>query len=316
MDINTLIDDIMSIKKSLQKHTNDYLYDSEFTALIDEQLNSRIMLLTQFLKEKKLESYLSSFNYLGNTVCGNAIQFVDLTDSLKKNILECSEWSLPQKRLKLINSLADYMQKTYKFNEIDIIFNSLDIKCGIGLFSSSSKKEYVQKVLTNVAIDKLLYLAKSENVIDNLIDITDSVNILSNDSINEQIDKCVSKINNGDYNGAITNSRTLLEEVLLSIEEKITGNRETNDGDLPKLYKRVRKKINLDPDNSEIDNSLKQITVGIASIVNGFSNVSNNAGDRHATTYKPGKRHALLTVNTTFAICSFLIQTYDYQYNH
>ncbi|WP_342601861.1 hypothetical protein [Peribacillus sp. FSL E2-0159] len=54
----------------------------------------------------------------------------------------------------------------------------------------------------------------------------EKLNVLSTEFLNQQILKCDNKILNNDYDGAITNARSLVEEVLLSVEEKTIGKRE------------------------------------------------------------------------------------------
>lgn len=56
----------------------------------------------------------------------------------------------------------------------------------------------------------------------------------------EQINKCEKKISDNDYNGAITNARSLVEAVCLGMEELINGESEQYDGDLNKLFNKVR----------------------------------------------------------------------------
>lgn len=124
--------------------------------------------------------------------------------------------------------------------------------------------------------------------------------------------KIQEKLSSYDYDGAITNARSLVEEVLLEIEGDILSERQNYKGNIQKLYSRVKKLINLDPD-SKIDNSLNEIMQGFISIISGFSSISNKMGDRHAREYKPQERHALLAVNSAVIISEFLISTYQYQ---
>jgi hypothetical protein len=142
----------------------------------------------------------------------------------------------------------------------------------------------------------------------------EEVDIISDEYLQEQIDKCITKINNDDYNGAITNARTMIEELLLTIEERITGIRPKNEGDLLKIYKSVRKLLKLESTDDKIDNSLNQIIIGFNNIISGLSGMSNNSGDRHACEYRPCKQHALLVVNSCLTISKFLISSYQYQY--
>lgn len=131
--------------------------------------------------------------------------------------------------------------------------------------------------------------------------------------IREQNFKCISKINSGDYDGAITNARSLLEAVLHEMEYKVTGREEKYDGDLNKLYKRVQKLLNLEPSREDISQSLKQLLTGIVSIVGGLAAVRNKMSDAHVRTYKPAEHHAKLAVNSVHTICMFLLESFEHQ---
>jgi hypothetical protein len=98
---------------------------------------------------------------------------------------------------------------------------------------------------------------------------------LSHAFIMEQIEKCRTKMGQGDYDGAITNARSLAEAVLAAIEKEWNSNAPDYDGDLPKLYKCVQKHLNLSPENPKISNSLKQTLTGFISIIGGLFGLSN-----------------------------------------
>lgn len=131
--------------------------------------------------------------------------------------------------------------------------------------------------------------------------------------IDEQILKSEKKIQDGDYDGAITNARSLIEAVLTEIEKHIDANAPPYDGDLTKLYKRVGKNLNLSPGNPDIDGPLKQVLTGLSSIINGLAGMSNKMGDRHVRTYKPNKHHAVLVVNSAKTMGNFFFETWQYQ---
>lgn len=132
--------------------------------------------------------------------------------------------------------------------------------------------------------------------------------------IDEQIGKAEIKIQEGDYDGAITNARSLIEAVLLEIERDIDKNHPEFDGDVTKLYKRVQKNLNLEPSAISADaTSLKQVLSGLSNIVLGIAGLSNRMGDRHARTYKPEKHHAVLVVNSAKTLVNFLFETKQYQ---
>jgi len=141
----------------------------------------------------------------------------------------------------------------------------------------------------------------------------EELKILSTEFLNEQILKCDNKILKGDYDGAITNARSLVEEILLAVEEKATGKREKNTGDISNLYNRVKKQLNFDPSTKGMNDSLKQILTGLNSIVIGVGHLRTKAGDSHAREYKPSKHHAELAVNAAKTFTFFLISSYQFQ---
>ena len=131
--------------------------------------------------------------------------------------------------------------------------------------------------------------------------------------IKEQTFKCKSKISLGDYDGAITNSRSVLEAVLLEIEGKIPSEKQKYNGDLIQLYRRVQKQLNLEPSRKDISDSLRQLLTGMVSIVNGLAPMRNKMSDSHARTYKPAEHHAKLAVNSVHTLCIFLLESFEYQ---
>jgi hypothetical protein len=132
--------------------------------------------------------------------------------------------------------------------------------------------------------------------------------------IEEQIQKCREKIESGDYSGAITNARSLIEAVCLKIERELDpDNVASNDGDLPKLFTRVRKLLHLDPSRQDISDSLKQVLSGLSNIVNGISTMRNKMSDAHGVSYKASRHHAKLAVNAAKTLADFLFDSMSYQ---
>ena len=146
-----------------------------------------------------------------------------------------------------------------------------------------------------------------------VVDVRLEPSHLSHSFIVEQIDKCRSKIGQNDFDGAITNARSLVEAVLTAIEKEIDANAPDYDGNLPRLYKRIQGHLNLSPDNPKVSESLKQTLTGFTSIIQGLSGLSNRMGDRHVREYKPAKHHAVLVVNAAMTFSNFIFDTYAYQ---
>ena len=162
---------------------------------------------------------------------------------------------------------------------------------------------------------------KGYNIVDRtrgeiLVDVKLEPSHLSHDFIMEQIEKCRTKMGQGDYDGAITLTIHWSKKekaVLAAIEKECDSNAPGYDGDLPKLYKRVQKHLNLSPDNPKISDSLKQTLTGFISIICGLSGLANKMGDRHVREYKPAEHHATLIVNAAMTVSNFIFDTYAYQ---
>ena len=115
-----------------------------------------------------------------------------------------------------------------------------------------------------------------------------------------------------DPEGAITLARTLLETVIKRILDDL-GSAYTKKDDLPKLYGKVAKALNLAP-NQHAEEPIKAILGGAINLVNGIGTLRNRLSDSHgrggAFTVRPSPRHASLAVNTAGAVATFLVETH------
>ena len=115
-----------------------------------------------------------------------------------------------------------------------------------------------------------------------------------------------------DPEGAITIARTLLETVIKRILDDQSENYTTKD-DLPRLYGKVAKTLNLAP-NQHTEEPVRAILGGAMNLVNGIGTLRNRLSDAHGRggplPVQPAARHASLTVNTAGAIAAFLIETH------
>lgn len=136
---------------------------------------------------------------------------------------------------------------------------------------------------------------------------------MNHDFINEQIEKCLRKINEEDFNGAITNARTLIESIFIEIIERHSKSEIKNDGDIDNMWKRVKKIMKLEIDVSILPDYVIQILSGIDTATKGLAGLSNNAGDRHSIKFNTRKHHAKLAVNLAMTISDFLLESWNYQ---
>lgn len=135
----------------------------------------------------------------------------------------------------------------------------------------------------------------------------ETVTAMGQDFLKEQIEKCTQKISINDFNGAITNARTLCEAVLIHVIETIENVEIKNDGNLLNLWSRAKKVLKLNLKKDKIPDFVFQILSGLDTIINGLAAISNNAGDRHANKFNTKRHHAKLAVNSAMTFCDFLI---------
>lgn len=115
-----------------------------------------------------------------------------------------------------------------------------------------------------------------------------------------------------DPEGAITAARTLIESVLKHILD-CQNIIYKEDADLPVLYKKVAKSLNLAPEQHQED-IFKQILGGLSSTISGLGALRNKLGDAHGkskTNIKPQERHSELAVNLAGSMSIFLFKTFN-----
>jgi hypothetical protein len=140
----------------------------------------------------------------------------------------------------------------------------------------------------------------------------ESIKTIDFEYLTAQINKCNIKIYKGDYDGALTSCRTILESLCKYILEM--ENVEISASlDLVGLYKKVTNILKMDSKLYD-DGSLKKVIGGSFSIVSGIMEIRNLHSDAHGKSptkvYTIKKRHAKFAVSTTLTIAEFIYETY------
>jgi hypothetical protein len=136
---------------------------------------------------------------------------------------------------------------------------------------------------------------------------SETLQSVGHDFVSEQIEKCRQKISADDFNGAITNARTLTEAILIHVIETIELIEIKNDGKILNLWTRAKKALKIDLKKDEIPETVFLILSGLDTSLNGLAGLSNSAGDRHANKFNTKRHHAKLSVNLAMTLCDFLI---------
>lgn len=261
-----------------------------------------------------------AIKFLGKTLCGdNGIlpykkghELVDFFVGFGANDVYSegfpSRWQYTEDKVREFNNT-----KTLK----SIIENSVDPRDLIDL--ESDVPEIIKSINDYLKFDgyELNKVGEFYKIHDakGIIVEPETVQGLSHEFIKEQIGKCQNKIDQGDFNGAITNARSLVEAVMIEIIETHTGEEVKNGGKLENLFKKVKKILNLTIDPKVLPPTIIQILSGLDSITGGLAGLSNNSGDRHANKFKTKKHHAKLAVNSSMTLVDFLLDSMEYQNN-
>ena len=259
-----------------------------------------------------------TIKFLGRAICGDSglipyksgPQLVDFFASFgSEDIYENgfpSRWKYTENKIREYNT-------TDALNSII----ELSIDPRVFLDSQLDLKEAIKKINEFLVFDG--YELKKQGSFYKVFEIsgivveTHKVNTLNEDFIKEQIKKCNDKIEKGDYNGAITNARSLAEAVMIKIIEENQNEEIKNDGNIDNLYKKVKKILNIKFTSSETPQFVLQIISGLDSIVSGLAGLSNNFGDRHANKSIAKRHHARLAVNSSMTFVDFLLESKDFQ---
>lgn len=144
---------------------------------------------------------------------------------------------------------------------------------------------------------------------------TPSLVQLTEESVQEHVEKARQKIASGDSAGAIASAYTLVEEFLKQLLRKTGTAFKDTEGDIRALYKLLAAPLNLAPNGDSLEGYLRAILDGLQRQIGGLFEVANKASDRHARRYNPAPHHARLAVNVAFTLCEFLLESYQYQQN-
>ncbi|RPK03191.1 hypothetical protein BSBH6_02661 [Bacillus subtilis] len=179
-------------------------------------------------------------------------------------------------------------------------YNSTEYMGNLGFISSEF----------NTILDYVELKSIEVQIIEVQCNVSDNLNY---DSIIEDIKKCENRINGGDYSGAITSAKSLLEGVCKELFYIIEGTEADKNLKFPELFKKVKEHLGLVPQKQTLEKSLKEVVSGLNKVVQGINEIRNISGDGHTRTKNPSKHHAVLVANSAKTVVSFLFDTYQYQ---
>lgn len=118
----------------------------------------------------------------------------------------------------------------------------------------------------------------------------------------------------GNYDSAVTKSRTLLEEVFCYVIEK-KDKEPSENGDIGKLYNQVKELYHMHQDK-DMDKRINGLLSGLEKILSAISEMRNKDSDSHGVGAKRiniGEHHARLFVNSAMTMADFILSVSEKQ---
>lgn len=142
---------------------------------------------------------------------------------------------------------------------------------------------------------------------------TPNVKIINSQYIQALPDRIKDDLENRDYDSVITKSRTLLEEVLIFIIEKMTFERYKSNGDLVKIYQDATELLEM-RQKKEWDKRVNELLGGLHKLVSSISSMRNMNSDAHgvgSNRINIKKREALLVANSSMMLAEYWLSVYE-----
>ena len=142
---------------------------------------------------------------------------------------------------------------------------------------------------------------------------TPKVKVVTSQYIQELPSRIKDDLENKDYDSVITKSRTLLEEVLIYIIEKLTFERYHSNGDLVKIYQDATDLLNM-RQKQDWDKRVNELLGGLHKIVSAISSMRNINSDAHGAgsgRININKREALLAANTSMILAEYWLSVFE-----
>lgn len=137
---------------------------------------------------------------------------------------------------------------------------------------------------------------------------TPNIKVVDRSYIKDLSNRAINDIADGNYDSAITKSRTLLEEVFCyAIEKK--NQEPLENGDIIKLYNQVKQLYKMHQ-NKDLDKRINGLLAGLEKIISAIAEMRNKNSDSHGVGAKRiniSDYHARLFVNSSMTVADFIL---------
>lgn len=232
----------------------------------------------------------------------------------------CSRWVYMQDLLEFLNKqgrvgeLLSYLMDMGRFVELNSLGDIEKVK--------ETHKAIVEGAIRSIN-SHLLIARKELRIVQNKFVMatigeevsfeTPKVKVVTSQYIQELPSRIKDDLDNKDYDSVITKSRTLLEEVLIYIIEKLTFERYKSNGDLVKIYQDATDLLNM-RQKRDWDKRVNELLGGLHKIVSAISSMRNINSDAHgagSSRININKREALLAANSSVILAEYWLSVFE-----
>lgn len=248
----------------------------------------------------------------------------------------CTRFGLPKSyswggqnmsRWMYMEQLLEYLNKQDRIHELlDYLFNLGRFK-ELNSLGDIDKVTETHKALVQNALNAInaeLLIAKKElrlvnnryvlaNIGEKVVINTPKVNVVTQQYIRELPNRIKEDLANKDYDSVITKSRTLLEEVLIYIIEKLTMERYKSNGVLVKIYQDATELLNM-RQKKDWDKRVNELLGGLYKMVSAISSMRNINSDAHGAgsgRIEIKEREALLASQSAMMLAEYWLSVYN-----
>ena len=236
--------------------------------------------------------------------------------------INSSRWVYMQELLEYLNKqgrveeLLTHLLDMSRFTELNTLGDIDKVKDTYkaivdGAIKSINSRLLIARKELRIIHNKFVIVTIGEKVIFD----TPKVKVVTSQYIQELPSRIKDDIDNKDYDSVITKSRTLLEEVLIYIIEKMTFERYKSSGDLIKIYQEATELLNM-RQKRDWDQRVNELLGGLHKLVNAISSMRNMNSDAHGagkSRINIKKREALLVSNSSMILAEYWLSVFENQ---
>ena len=231
-----------------------------------------------------------------------------------------SRWEYMQDLMKYLNpqgripELLSYLMQQGRFENLAGIGNVQKVdETYKAIIKEAIASINAQLVIARVELKLVNKTFVLTNIGEDIVIETPKVKIITTQYIRELPERIKEDIENKDYDSVITKSRTLLEEVLIFIIEKMTFERYKSNGDLVKIYQDATDLMNM-RQKSDWDKRVNELLGGLHKLVSAISSMRNMNSDAHGAgsgRINIKKREAILAAHSSMMLAEYWLSVFE-----